>query len=253
MSEFINFEALGAVGKMTIARPNKMNAINDEMLHAMLSSLRRVAEDPEMRVLIVTGEGRAFSAGGDIASMEAMSETTFIETIHLYMRLSRAFCDLNEITIAAINGYTLAGGLELALMCDIRISAASAEFGLPDAALGLSPTSGMTWMLPRVIGYGRALHLTLTGDQFDAAEAERIGLVTSVVDDATLDEEVMALAKKIASYPDPVAARTKAGFLYALEQEYSSAMQFEELAELDCFRSGDTQKAFADFLSRKKG
>ena len=252
MSEFINFEVLGAVGIMTLARPKKMNAINDEMLHAMLSSLRHVAENPEVRILIVTGEGRAFSAGGDIASMESMNEASFIETIHLYMRLSRAFRELDEITIAAINGYTLAGGLELALMCDIRISAASAVFGLPDAALGLSPTSGMTWMLPRVIGYGRALHLTLTGDQFDAAEAERIGLVTSVIDDTALGETAVALAKKIAAYPNPVAARIKAGFLYALEQEYSSAMQFEEIAELDCFRSGETQKAFVDFLSRKK-
>ncbi len=253
MNEFIRFETLGAVARMTLDRPEKLNAINDEMIRAMLGHLRRVADDPELKVLIVSGEGRAFSAGGDIASMEGMDEAGFGETIHLYMRLASAFRDLEEITIAAINGYALAGGFELALLCDIRLGARSAVFGLPDAALGLSPTSGMTWLLPRVIGYGRALHLTLSGEQFDAAEAERIGLVSSVVDDAALEEKVMALANKIAAYPGPVAARTKAGFTAALEQDYASAMRSEELAELDCFRSGETQKAFADFLSRKKG
>jgi len=253
MNEFIRFETMGAVARMTLARPGKLNAINDEMLEAMLESLQRVAETSKLRVLIVTGEGRAFSAGGDIASMEGMDEAGFGETIHRYMRLASAFRKLEEITIAAINGYALAGGFELALLCDIRLGARSAVFGLPDAALGLSPTSGMTWLLPRVIGYGRSMHLTLSGEQFDAAEAERIGLVSSVVDNAALEETTMALAHKIAAYPGPVAARTKAGFIGALEQDYASAMCFEEKAELDCFRSGETQKAFAEFLGRKKG
>lgn len=252
MSDLIRFESVGAVARMTLARPEKLNAMSDEMLQAMLENLRHVAESAELRVLIVTGEGRAFSAGGDIASMQDMDETGFRETIHRYMQLSSAFRDLEEITIAAINGYALAGGFELALMCDIRISASSAIYGLPDAALGLSPTSGMTWMLPRVIGYGRALYLTLSGDQFDATEAERIGLVSSVVDDPRLEQTVMTLAHKIASYPGPVAARTKAGFVDALERDYSSAMRLEELAEMDCFRCGETQKAFADFVKRRK-
>jgi enoyl-CoA hydratase/carnithine racemase len=253
MSDFIRFETIGAVARMTLVRPEKLNAINDEMLLAMLENLRIVAATPELRVLIVSGTGRAFSAGGDIASMEAMDEVGFRETIQLYMNLSRAFRELEQITIAAINGYALAGGFELALLCDIRISADSAIFGLPDAALGLSPTSGMTWMLPRVIGYGRALHLTLSGEQFDASEAQRIGLVSSVVDVAHLDDTAQALANKIAAYPGPVAARTKAGFLGALEGDYASAIGFEELAELDCFRSGETQKAFVNFLKRNKG
>ena len=251
MSEFIRFEVMGAIAKMTLARPEKMNAINDDMLLAMLKYLVRVADEPEVRALIITGEGLAFSAGGDITSMMNTDDASFLETIHLYMRLSRAFRDLREITIAAVNGYALAGGLELALMCDIRMSSTAAKFGLPDAALGLSPTSGMTWMLPRIIGYGRAMHLTLTGEQIDAIEAERIGLITTIVEDAVLGETALALANKIAAYPGPVAAKTKAGFLDALERDYSSAMRLEELAELDCFRSSETQKAFSDFLNRK--
>jgi enoyl-CoA hydratase/carnithine racemase len=252
MSEFIRFEMEGPIARITLNRPKKLNAINDEMLQTMLENLRCVANSPDLRVLVVTGEGRAFSAGGDIGSMDGMDESAFIENIHLYMRLSQAFRDIDKITIAAINGYALAGGFELALMCDIRISAASAMFGLPDAAIGLSPTSGMTWLLPRVVGYGRALHLTLIGDQFDAVEADRIGFVTSVVDDTIIDETVMALAKRIAAYPDPVVAQTKAGFTHALEKDFSSAMSFEEVAELNCFRSSDTQAAFKNFLTRKR-
>jgi enoyl-CoA hydratase/carnithine racemase len=253
MSDFIRLETFGEVARMTLARPEKLNAINDEMLMAMLECLRRVAGAPQVRVLVVTGEGRAFSAGGDIASMEGLDEAGFRETIQLYMRLGAAFRDLDEITIAAVNGYALAGGFELALLCDIRIGSSSAVFGLPDAALGLSPTSGMTWLLPRIIGYGRAMYLTLSGDRFGAPEAERIGLVSSVVEDTVLEDSVMELASKIAACPGPVAARTKAGFRGALEQDYVSATRFEELAEMDCFRSGETQKAFAEFLARKKG
>lgn len=251
MSDLIRFEVLGPVAKMTLTRPQKLNAITDEMLLAMLECLGRVADDPAIKALIVTGDGRAFSAGGDIAAMKGMEPAAFRETIHLYMRLSRAFRDLQEITIAAVNGYALAGGFELALMCDIRMGGRSAIFGLPDAALGLSPTSGMTWMLPRVIGYGRATHLTLAGDRIDATEAERIGLITAIVEDAELDAAALALARKIAAYPGPVAAKTKAGFLDSLERDYASAMQLEELAELECFKSSETQRAFADFLGRK--
>ena len=135
MSEFVRFETLDTIARMTLTRPEKLNAINDEMLEAMLENLRRVADDPELRVLIVSGEGRAFSAGGDIASMHGMDEAGFGETIQRYMRLASAFRKLEEITIAAINGYALAGGFELALLCDIRIAARSAVFGLPDRRL----------------------------------------------------------------------------------------------------------------------
>ncbi|MDJ0955493.1 MAG: enoyl-CoA hydratase/isomerase family protein [Arenicellales bacterium] len=252
MSKHVRFERDGAIAKLTLTREEKLNALSDDMLDTMREHLEGLAETPEVRALIVSAEGRAFSAGGDITSMERMDAAAFNATIHRYMRLSRTFRDLDIIAIAAIHGYALAGGFELALMCDIRIAASSAQFGLPDAALGLSPTSGMTWMLPRVIGLGRAMHLTLTGDRFDAAEAMRIGFVTTVVDDEDLYDHVSELAQRIAGYPGPVVARTKALFLDALECDFSTAMREEEMAERDCFRSGETQRAFRTFLDRKK-
>jgi enoyl-CoA hydratase/carnithine racemase len=252
MSDHVRLEVEGAVARLTLARGDKLNALSDAMLDAMREHLEGLAEAPDVRAVILSGEGRAFSAGGDIEAMERMDAAAFDETIHRYMRLSRTFRDLDAIAIAAIHGYALAGGFELALMCDIRIAASSARFGLPDAALGLSPTSGMTWMLPRVIGLGRAMHLTLTGDRFDAAEAMRIGFATAVVDDGDLVNHVNELAQRIAGYPGPVVARTKALFLDALERDFSTTMRSEELAERDCFRSGETQRAFRAFLDRKK-
>jgi enoyl-CoA hydratase/carnithine racemase len=252
MSDLVRFEIDAAIARLTLDRPQKLNAMNDDMLLAMIEHLQHAAADPGLRVLILAAKGRAFSAGGDIASFENMDAKAFAESVALYMRLARAFRELPAITIAAVNGYALAGGFELALMCDLRISAASAVYGLPDASIGLSPTSGMTWLLPRIVGYGRALHLTLTGEQIDAAEAERIGLVTAVVEDDALHTHVDALARKIAACPGPVVAKTKAAFVHALEHDFGSATTFEERAELDCFRAADTRAALGKVLRRKK-
>ena len=252
MSELVRFHSDGAIARMTLARPRKLNAMNDEMLLAMLDYLRQAAGNPDLRALILDAEGRAFSAGGDIASFEDMDEQAFAASVDLFMRLAHALRELPAISIAAVNGYALAGGFELALMCDLRIAARSAVFGLPDGSIGLSPTSGMTWLLPRIVGYGRALHLTLSGDRFDADQAERIGLVTAVVDDNQLAGHASELAQRFASYPGPVVARTKAAFAYALEHDYAAATAYEARVEHDCFAAPDTRAALARALRRDR-
>ena len=246
------YESRSPIGWITLNRPEVLNAINPDMLHGLLKTLKHVGADPAIRVLVLTGNGRAFSAGGDIKAMHGMDEKTFQETIHLYMQLSQAMRDLDKPVIAAINGYALAGGFELMLLCDIRIAVASAKFGLPDTIIGLSPTSGMTWLLPRIVGLGHAMHMTLEGTMFDARKAERTGLVTDVVADGALRETVEKLAKAIASYPEVGVTNTKRGFYAALESTSSSAMEAEEKRELECFQSEETRKAFATFLARKK-
>ena len=130
---------------------------------------------------MLTGRGRAFSAGGDITAMGGMDEGEFADTIARYMRVSAAFRACPKPIVAAIHGYALAGGFELALMCDVRFAAVGTQFGLPDTPLGLSPTSGMTYLLPRIVGLGRAMYLALSAENIDAEEAERIGLVSRVV------------------------------------------------------------------------
>ncbi len=246
------YESRGSIGWITLNRPEVLNAINPAMLHGLLKILDEASKDSSTRVLILTGSGRAFSAGGDIKAMQAMDEPTFSETIHLYMRLSQAMRDLDQPVIAAVNGYALAGGFELMLLCDIRIAAASAKFGLPDTIIGLSPTSGMTWLLPRIVGLGHAMHLTLEGNMIDAQKAERIGLVTGVVEDDALHKTVEKLAATIGSFPEVGVTNTKRGFYSALESTSKAAMKSEEKRELECFQFEDTRKAFAAFLARKK-
>lgn len=252
MSTLLISKRQGGVLTLRLNRPKKLNALNDELLHALLAALDKAKGDDRVRALVLTGEGRAFCAGGDIAGLESADEQGFAENIHLYMRLAQTFRDIGKASVAAVNGYALAGGFELALMCDLRVAARSASFGLPDAALGLSPTSGMTWSLPRIIGFGRAMHLTLLGDRIDAVEAERIGLVTAVVEDDALAATAMEWAARIAAYPAEVVAQTRAGFYANADADFAAATRFEELAEMRCHRSGETRAKLAEFLDRRR-
>lgn len=252
MSESVKYEVREPVAWATLNRPDVLNAINDDMLQALLKIVRDVAADSRVRVLVLTGAGRAFSAGGDIKAMHGMTEQTFRETIRQYQQLSQATRDLDKPVLAAVNGYAMGGGFELALICDLRVASLSAKFGLPDIHLGLSPTSGMTYLLTRAIGASRAMNLALTNETIDAREAERIGLVTRVVADEALLDTVGGLAREIAARPALGLAYTKRGFYKAEESDFAAALAQEEEYEVACFRSEVTQRAFAAFLARKQ-
>jgi 2-(1,2-epoxy-1,2-dihydrophenyl)acetyl-CoA isomerase len=197
----IRMETREAVAWATIDRPEVLNAFDIAHLEELLSVFRRAGEDPETAVLVLTGTGRAFSAGADIKAMDSMGEGDFARLESLFQGLARAARNLDKPIIAALNGFTIGGGLEIALMCDLRIAARSASFALPDARLGFSPTGGLTYLLPRIVGLGRALHLLLTCERLDATEAERIGLVTEVVEDESLDDRVVEIAAHLAGCP----------------------------------------------------
>lgn len=248
----VEVDIRGDMALITLGRPEKLNAIDDEMLDGLLEAIETVAASEIVGAAILTGRGRAFSAGGDIAAMDGMDETAFAATIARYMRVSAAFRACPKPIVAAVHGYALAGGFELALMCDVRFAAAGTRFGLPDTPLGLSPTSGMTWLLPRVIGLGRAMYLTLWGHDIDAAEAERIGLVSRVVEPDALLAEAEAFAHLVASYPRVGVAWTKLGFQHALESDFAAATDSEAAAELACFRSPETRERFRAFVERKR-
>jgi enoyl-CoA hydratase/carnithine racemase len=184
--------------------------------------------------------------------MDAMDDRAFANTISLYMRVAASFRACPKPIIAAIHGYALAGGFELSLICDVRIAAKGTQFGLPDTPLGLSPTSGMTYLLPRIIGLGRAIDLTLSADNIDAEEAWRIGLVNRLVDIDRLMVEAEGYARKLASYPSVGVAYTKSGFYGALDGEHATATRREEEGELACFRSPEVRQRFRDFLNRPR-
>ena len=178
--------------------------------------------------------------------------TRILSTIGRYGQVARAFRDCPKPIVAAIHGHALAGGFELACLCDIRIAAEDARFGLPDVPLGLSPTSGLTYLLPRIVGLGRALDLALSGEPIDAREALRIGLVTRVVDAGALPGAAQDLAGRLAAFPAVAMASSKRGFYAALEAGFAAAIAAEGEAELACFRETATREGFRAFLDRKR-
>jgi enoyl-CoA hydratase len=181
-----------------------------------------------------------------------MDERAFADTIARYMRLSGAFRSCPKPFIGAIHGFALAGGFELALMCDVRFAAVGTQFGLPDTPLGLNPTSGMTYLLPRIVGLGRALHLALGAENIDAEEAARIGLVSRVVEAGGLLDEAEAFAHRVAAYPAVGVGLTKQAFHQAMESDFAAATRFEAESELACFRSAATRERMQAFVDRKR-
>jgi len=248
----VALETRGDVAIVTLDRPAKLNAIDDELLHGLLAAVAEIGADEAIGAAVLTGRGRAFSAGGDIAAMDGMDDAAFARTIALYMELATAVQACPKPFVAAVHGYALAGGFELALLCDVRFAARGTQFGLPDTPLGLSPTSGMTYLLPRVVGLGRAMYLTLLAENIDADEAERIGLVDRVTEPDELLTEAEAFAHRIAAYPRVGVAWTKLGFIGSLEGGFAAATEREAAAELACFQSPDTRERFRAFLDRRR-
>ena len=253
MTDPIDCELRESVLHIRLDRPEKLNAINDAILDGLLSAVEEARRDAEVGAVVLSGRGRAFSAGGDIQAMQAMNEQAFRQTISRYMTLARAFQSLPKPIVAALHGHVLAGGFELAVISDLRIAAEDTVLGLPDASIGLSPTSGLTWLLPRLVGLGHALQLALTGKTISAQEALKIGLVAKVVSAEMLIEEAHALAKAIAACPSVGLAATKALLYGALASDFVAATAAEEAAELECFRDPETRQRFAAFINRKKG
>jgi enoyl-CoA hydratase/carnithine racemase len=252
MSQAVELEIREGVGMIALNRPEKLNAINDDVLIGLRAALARLREDPSAGAAVLHGRGRAFSAGGDITAMSDMEEATFSRTIGLYMAMAKDFRTCLKPIVAAIHGYALAGGFELACLCDIRVAAEGTRFGLPDTPLGLSPTSGMTYLLPRIVGLGRAIDLTLSAENIDAEEAHRIGFVTRVVAADALLETATALARKISSYPRTGVALAKAEFYGSLESSFEAATAAEHVGEVACFRDPETREQFRRFVERKR-
>jgi len=248
----VTVERRDGIALVGLNRPEKLNAINDDVLDGLLDAVTRCGSAADVGAMVLFGHGRAFSAGGDIKAMDTMVERTFTVTIGKYMTVAAAFRACPRPIIAALHGHVLAGGFELACISDVRIAAAGTSFGLPDTPLGLSPTSGMTYLLPRIVGLGRALHLTLSAETIDAAEAERIGLVSRVVPADRLMAEAEAYARRLASYPRIGVVNTKSGFYGALDGDFAAATRAEHGAEVACFRDPEVRQRFRDFLGRKR-
>lgn len=248
----VRYEASGGVARVVLDRSEVLNALDIAHLRALSGALGDAAGDESVSVVVITGAGRAFSVGADIKAMDRMGDAQFEEATALYQDLSRQARSLDKPIVAAINGYALGGGLEIALLCDLRIAAASASLGLPDAELGFSPTGGLTFILPRLIGAGRAMDLLLAAEPIDAREALRIGLVTRVFEDDAFDGEVAALAARIASWPRVGVAHTKRLLMLAQDGELETVLEAEARCDALCYRSEVVRAKLRAFVEERK-
>jgi enoyl-CoA hydratase len=206
----LKFEQENGVGLLTIARPEALNALNSRFFKEFNQFLDIIETDKTIRVLILTGEGKAFVAGADIAEMQNMGQKEGYEFSKIGQNTFERLEKLDIVVVGAINGFALGGGCELAMACDFRIASEKAKFGMPEVSLGLIPGYGGTQRLSRLVGIGNSLFLTLTGQMVDATEAFRLGLVQKISEPDLLISDAKGIAAKIvAQGPNAVKAAKK--------------------------------------------
>jgi 2-(1,2-epoxy-1,2-dihydrophenyl)acetyl-CoA isomerase len=245
-SEGISYTRSGAIAIITFTKGDGINAANRELLGRLRASVEEAAGDESVRVVIITGSGQAFCAGADLRKLATSStvESPFdaeVERLTLDTRIPLGLQEMPKVTIAAVNGRCAGAGLAVACAADIRYAAQSAVFNTAYIAAGRSSELGASWTLPRVVGPGRARELLLTGDKFDAAEAERIGLVSHVLPDDDLMPYVIGKAERIASFPAPAVAAMKRN----LNQSASLAMAEMLRAEAERYVTSARQVAMS--------
>ncbi|MDR3592147.1 MAG: short-chain-enoyl-CoA hydratase [Negativicutes bacterium] len=255
MSEYANllFEKEGGIGIVTINRPKALNALNADTIKELDKMADQLANDDEVKVVILTGAGdKAFVAGADITEMQPMSAMEGRNWGKLGQAVFNKIENLPKPVIAAINGFALGGGNELAMSCDIRIASDKAKFGQPEVSLGIPPGFAGTQRLPRLVGKGRAKELLFTGDMIDAAEAYRIGLANKVVTSEELMDTAKALAKKIMSRAPLAVQICKAAVNEGLDVDLESGVAYEAEVFGLCFATADQKEGMAAFVEKRK-
>jgi enoyl-CoA hydratase len=254
MYETLIYEKKDNIGVLTINRPDRLNAISNQLTSELKRFLDEVEDDDSLRVLIITGAGgKAFVAGADIKELEERDALIGRKVSRLRQEVFSQIENLSIPAIAAVNGYALGGGLELALACSIRICSEKAQFGAPEVKLGIIPGDGGTQRLPRLVGLGRAMEMILTGDFIDAQEAYRIGLVNRVVPDEELMEKTMELALKIAARPPLAVKYAKEAVNRSQAGDTASGYALESYLHALTCTTEDKKEGVAAFLEKRKG
>ena len=249
--EFILTEVKGRVALITLNRPKQMNALNPKLMQELGAALYGFDADDGIGAILITGSDKAFAAGADIGVMKDFDFQHAFKTDYI-TRDWEHLRNVRKPVIAAVAGYALGGGCELAMMCDIIVAADSAKFGQPEINLGIFPGSGGTQRLPRAVGKAKAMDMCLTARMMDAQEAERAGLVSRVVPAAKLMEEAMAVAERIASYSLPVAMLAKEAINRAYETTLSEGVRFERRMFHATFALDDQKEGMAAFIEKRK-
>ena len=244
-------ETRGHVGLITLNRPKQLNALNDALMDALGAALKAFDADPAIGCMVVTGSDKAFAAGADIS---AMAKKTFPASYaeDFITRNWEAMMQIRKPVIAAVRGFALGGGCELAMMCDLIVAADNAQFGQPEIKLGIIPGAGGTQRLTRAVGKAKAMDLILTGRMMDALEAERSGLVARVVPlQQTLDEAV-AMAETISSFSQASVLMAKESVNRAFDSSLSEGLRFERRLFQSLFATADQKEGMAAFLEKRK-
>ena len=248
--ENIVVEVKERVGLITLSRPKFLNALNDALMDELGDALLKFDGDEAIGCIVITGGDKAFAAGADIGAMAEWSYMDVYKSDYI-TRNWEALRRVRKPVIAAVAGYALGGGCELAMMCDIVIAAADAKFGQPEIKLGIIPGAGGTQRLPRAVGKAKAMDMCLTTRMMDAAEAERAGLVSRVVPAAKLLEEALAAATKIASFSQPVTMMIKEAVNRAYEVPLAEGILFERRTFHATFATRDQKEGMAAFASKR--
>lgn len=249
--EHILVERKGAVGIVTLNRPKMLNALSFGVFAEIKTAIDEFEADDAVGCIVVTGSEKAFAAGADIKEMQPKSFIDMYAKDFTQIGGDRVATCIKP-TIAAVSGYALGGGCELAMMCDIIICSDTAKFGQPEITLGTIPGIGGTQRLTRAIGKSKAMDLCLTGRMMDAAEAERSGLVSRVVAADKLMEEVLAMAEKIAAMSRPVASMAKSAVNRALETSLAEGLKVERDLFHATFALDDRSEGMAAFIEKRK-
>lgn len=253
----LTYGTAGVVARIAFNRPARRNALGDTTTRQLLGACREAIADASVRVIVITGEGEAFCAGGDFRDTfergAARSEAEWRERLRGGPNaLTRCFSECPKPIIASVNGAAVGGGATIALACDFRIASDRARFGFPFARLGLAPEFGCSLLLARTVGFARATDLLLLGDMVDAREAERIGLVHRTVPHATLDAATAELAARLTAQPPQALARIKSMVHRAQHLDLDAALEMEAAELAAAFKSDEHRAAVSAFLERKR-
>jgi len=247
----ILLERHGRVGVITLNRPAQLNALNDALMDALGQALLGLDADPDIGAIVITGSDKTFAAGADIAVMADWSYMDVFQSGFI-TRNWETIRQVRKPVIAAVAGYAMGGGCELALACDIVIAAESAQFALPEIKLAMLPGAGGTQRLPRAVGKAKAMDMCLSARMLNAQEADRYGLVSRVVPDAELQATALKLATQIAGYSLPALMAIKESVNRAHESSLSEGILFERRALHARFASADAHEGMHAFLDKRK-
>ena len=253
--EHVLLQVENGIGTLTLNRPEKLNAFAGRMRQEVTEAVQQMADDPAVRVLVITGAGRAFCAGADIGYMQELTERRDLAAFEALVEAGRAVVSAIRSTpkpvLASLNGPAAGGGANLALACDLRIASDRATIGQTFNRIGMHPDWGGTFFLPRLVGPSRALELVFNGDMIGADEALRIGLVNRVVPHDTLASEATRWAARLAAKPPLALALAKRAVYASPDHSLSEMLDLELRNQLQCFQSDDAREGLQAFLEKR--